>query len=1498
MKVKWKLCASIAIASILCAGYTWGIPALVNLPKNKVKIEEKIFSQTGYKIDIGNPKMTMGVFPSVWVESNNISVINSDNTKALSIENPRLKLKLLPLLKKQIQISHISSSSEIVNLVLTSDKEFLLGEYPLKFDNKEKKFTLQKIDMNLGAYDIVLDDKLNNKKVVLAGKYLNNGEYIKNKQFKFGTEGIVKIDNVSTPYLLDTEINLPINMFTKNKLKLIANIKDFDLSSISSYVNILSKDYVKDLKGILNFVATTKINSMGQKQIYSNLTTEKLLIKGEDKPTSIDFDDKLSFKINFETTDEGVNFQDTSITAKDINLRVSGKLSESGKKVPAMDLEVEANDSRLERICKIIPGLPDLLPEMDLYKLKKYFFYGNGEGKVRFVGNGERPEVFGQVKLRNVYVIKPIPKSADNASVDLNFKGKIMDINVYVPTSNQNVTLDGFIKIDGSKYSELKIKSTDSVDMQMAQEIVNPLHEIFKFKLGPVPIMKLAGLASLDIRSAGKKIDPHLWGNFKFRNATASFNDINNLEMKNAAGIINFDNTDINFKTTNATINGKSAQVHGDCDVKGNMNVFASTSGQNISDILKVIYTSPEMKDVQRVIKPFTNADGLADIFLNIYGTAKDAEKVKFNKDIFAKGKITLHNATTTLKDTYLPLHNVNGIVNFNKKNGDYDVSGYIRNSKLTVKGTSSETQMDLTALSDKFALSDIFDLLHPNLKMPYKNQIGDINVSFNGKYSGIADSDNLDYDKIVVEGKILPNFGTNNPIKISAGDFNIKHSALHGNNLKGTIHDNPFTISFTGRDIYKNMMKIADAKFNLPGFNLASLNNIKDQLEIPLAIKSKIDNTIDFKGSVDVNGYMKNGSIWADTDLRDTSFIYKPADAAIRILSGKANIRNNTLYLGNINSRLSSMPLFVNGKITNIQQNPYLDLYLTGKPTQMFFDRFINTKSVYPVKVKGDINFNAKLKGTLDKIYANSILNINENSYIYYMGATLQGAPSGATTSDGISTNPISITANAILSPNKIKFNSLKYDQIITSQNKRASIQNQIVANGDIELLKNNVIGFNNFRIKTTEPTNAKIFNVLFKKPTIKQGIFTSDLTINGTSLAPNVLGQLNVSSVDIPLLDATVHDVNLDFQKDYIYLKSKGVILTSDISVIAKIINNPLPPYVIEDLDIDTDTLDLNLIMDRFNDFDTDKLRNKHHSQSNDIAFSPNQVILKKGTVNAEKILIKKAQAQDFMTHMHLADDHILKIDNYSFNIANGLVDGTGSYDLNNLNAKGQMHIKGADAEIISENFFDMPGQMYGIVTGDLEATCKGISGPECVSTLSGEGKFSVKDGRMPKLGSLEYLLKAANLVTGGITGVSINSIIDIITPIKSGNFDDISGEIKVENGVANDINVYSSGKELNMYLTGSYNLSNLVADMEVYGSLSKDFSNVLGFIANLSLQRLFNKIPGISINEINPRSTSNINKIPNFDKANVLRVFKAEIYGDINGSNYVKSFRWIRK
>ena len=84
---------------------------------------------------------------------------------------------------------------------------------------------------------------------------------------------------------------------------------------------------------------------------------------------------------------------------------------------------------------------------------------------------------------------------------------------------------------------------------------------------------------------------------------------------------------------------------------------------------------------MQKVIAPFTHPQGTGDIFLNIYGTAKNAEAVEFNKDLFAKGTITLHDATTIMQDTYLPFTHVNGVVNFDQYDSDYDITGFVRNS-------------------------------------------------------------------------------------------------------------------------------------------------------------------------------------------------------------------------------------------------------------------------------------------------------------------------------------------------------------------------------------------------------------------------------------------------------------------------------------------------------------------------------------------------------------------------------------------------------------------------------------------------------------------------------------------------------------------------------------------------------------------------------------------------------------------------------------------------
>ena len=1498
MNKKWKIATILGIMALTCGAYTWGIPAIVNIQAHKSTIEKKVYENSGYKIDIGNPKLTMGFFPSVWVSSDNISLLNDDNSKALSIDNPRLKIKLLPLLRKKIEISRLSATKEVAYFVFTKDSELLIGQYPLKSQYKEKKFTLSKMDMNLGEYSIYLDDQKNSKQASLIGNYFEQGKYIQNKRLKFATESTLTVGDKSSNIFADVDIDLPIGRLTEDKFRINANIKDFDLSSISDYVSYATQNRLKSISGIMNFNADTKSDKFGHKNISTVLTTKNLAIIGDDRASSIIYPNTLTANINFDTVANGINFEKTTLSSDKIYLELNGKVFDIGKKAPKYNFTAEVKDTRLEDVVAIFPWTPRILPEFNLYKLKKHIIYGDGEGKLTFVGQGNRPNVTGEVKLRDAYVIKPVKGAPENVSVDMNFIGKHMLIKVFAPvTKDQNVTLQGKVWIDGSKYSELNVTSTDRVPLAPAQDVLNPMHEILRFQMGPIPLMKIAGYGNVNVRSAGKKVDPHIWGKVNFFDARASFIEVKHLELQNGSGVVNFNDKLTTFWTNKAYVYGKPIDVHGDCVALGEINTYVTSKGHDIKKLVRVIKDSPILFEVDKVLEPFGQADGIADVYLHIYGTATNAEEAVFNEDLFSRGTVTLHNARTLLQDTFLPFTGINGVVNFDKYDSDYDVTGYVRNSKVHVVGTGSNSIIDLKAYSDKTQLNDVFDLLHPDMLLPYKDDIGKIYASFAASYKGLAEAGQIDYNKLLVDGKLQSNMHTENPIKFNGGTFNIKNGLLSTSTLNGLFNGYPASLSFVAKDLDKEDFSIAEATFNFKNFDISSINTIKDQIKLPKDIAAQIDNLEELTGVIDINGTVKNNDIYANTDLKDTSFVYKPAGALVKILSGRANMRGTTLYLDKINTQVSGMPVFVDGRIYDtLSEYPNLSLSLSAKLTQQFFDRFFNAKSVYPVKTKGNINFHTKLRGPINALNTKSTLKLDENSSIYYMGATIAGAPTGNINTEGITTNPISIATDATIYPDKIKLNSLKYDQTITSQNKKKSVQNQLVASGEFSLLENNIIGLKDVKIKTENPTNARIFNVLFKKPTIKQGVFTTDLTINGTSTAPYILGLLNVTSVDIPLLDATVRDINVDFKEDFINLDAKAVVLTNDILAKMKIVNNPKLPIEVEDINIQMDALNLNVISDAINDLDADNTRT-NQVNTEQLMLQPGMLIIKNAQINADNVLIKKANATDFKAQMNLGEDQVFRMNNYSFNIANGTVEGSFSHDLKTYQTDGEMHIKNADASIISENFFDMPGQMYGTVTGDLKAGCTGLSSIDCINTLSGEGTFNVTDGRMPKLGSLEYLLKAGNLITSGVTGISINGIIDLITPLKTGDFKSISGDIKVNNGVADEINVYSSGQDLNMYLTGSYNIASLVADMEVYGSLSKNFSTILGRIGNSSLNTLFNTIPGIKINDINPKSTSNINKIPNFDKSKTLRVFKSEIYGDINGSSYVKSFRWIK-
>lgn len=1478
-----KLLITTFSLTVLYGIYYWGIPAVVNMPSRTDFIEKTVLKETGYKVSLTNPSVKMGLLPAVWIKADNFAVLNDDNSKALNINNPYISVKLLPLIFKNIDIKHLSADSINANLIFTKDSKLMLGQYLLTTPPKSQ-LKLKHAVVKIGDYNVNLDDKLQNKKINLDGKYLNVNNFIENKHVDLSTIAELTAGNKKAYIQADIDLKLPLNRISDDQLEVSGHVINLDLSDFSPYAKAISKDEIKSLSGIVNITANTALTADNHKQVKTKLIVKNLGILKDDIASSIHCKDKLVIKTDINTIKNGIDINEMKITGKGISAFSSGKVTRLNAKIPTVDLKVNINKSRAENIISILPGEPDLSPDIDLLLLKQTGFWGDVMGNLEVKGKADYPNVYGNILVSNAYVLKPIP-NAEKAIIKLSYTGDKMNLDVNVPTGgNQAVFVKGPVNLDKDRNAELNITSTDRVDLKTAQIVLNPLHDILHFDIGPVPVMDINGKGGINLYVTGNKKNPHGWGKFWFDDAKVSFIDIKNMTLTNGSGVLEFNNQDTVFKTNSAKLNGKPITVNGTCSLLGNLNFNVLTNGQDIENLLKIVKTSPMLADIQKLLETVENGKGPVNFKLNLTGQVKDPKDIVFNKNLFAKGNIDLFSNTIKIKGMPVAISQTSGNIKFDNLNADFNLTSNLNKSQLNIDGKIKDLFANVKVVSNKFNLGDGMKTLPPNTAVPYQNDISSINTSFIAKYNGSIE--NIDYNKLNLKGKIYSNKGAKSNLIVDNSSFELANSYFKLPMLKGTFKNSPFNITAFVNDAF-SQDRIVNGNCKINSLDLNLINDSAVQILLPPETVKELKNIDFLKGKVNLSARIRNNSLNAYTVLDDISLVYKPKHMKITINSGNMFLKNDLLNLNKINAQLGKMPLFIDGKIANVQKNPDLNLYINAKPNQEFFDQFFNNNALYPIKLKGDAILSTKASGTLDNLNTKSELKLQENSSLYYMGASI-----------GDIENPVRITVDNTYTPDRIRINNLQYDKIILSQNNKPFVTPQLNASGTMQLLSDNNVGFNNFKIKTQSPTDAKIFNIIFRKPFMKQGVFTSDLVLNGTSISPRIKGKLDITSIDIPFFDSTIRDVNLDFKNDKIVITSRGTVLTNDVHLDAVMKNKLTPPYIIEDINVKLADLNINKITDTLRDIEAEATRNPSLSSTNIQPFDISQLIIQKADIQAEKIKVRNINADDFTANLNLNKDGIVDVNKFKFNIAEGSVVGNFKHNIKNHKTNLDINLDKANALIMSEALFDLKGQVYGSVNGNFNLSCTGDTQENCFKTLAGEGSFKIADGRMPKLGSLEYLLKAGNLLRGGFTGLSINSIIDLITPLKTGDFESISGNIHITEGIADKINIYSSGNDLNMYMTGTYNLVTSIADMEIYGSLSKNITTVFGKIKNASLNTLFNTIPGINDSTETLLLQTEIGKIPNIKNAtDIYRIFMVDVDGDINGVDYVRSFKWVK-
>ncbi len=1477
-----KLLITLFVLTVLYGAYYLGIPALVNLPEKAGYIEETVLKEYGYKISLKNPHLKMGFTPAVWIKAENFAILNNDNTNALNIENPVINIKLLPLIFKKIDIGLFSAENMDVNLVFTKDSELKLGQYGLS-KKLNSPFKLNHACINLNGYNINLDDKFQSKDISLNGDYLIVKDFSNDKHINLSTSAKLQTGEKTSYLNTDIDLELPLNKIFDDKLEISGHIINLNLADFSAYAKALSKNKINSISGLVNFTADTIITEDKHKQIKTSLYIKNFGIYKKDLSTSVYSKGKIEIKTDINTIKNGLDINEMRITAEGIKAFCKGKITGLNNKIPNLDLKISINQSKAENIVSLLPAEHNLCPDINFFILKQAGFWGKTAGNLEIKGKADFPDIFGNIIVWDAYMVKPI-KNAEKAVIKIAFKGQKLDLDVKVPTSpTETVYVKGPINLYHDKYADLMITSSENVDLKTAQIVLNPLHDILHFDLGPVPIMDIQGKGGINLHVIGTRENPHGWGQFRFKNATVSFLDIHNMVLTNGSGTLDFDNQNTLFQTKTASFNGKPVSVRGTCSLSGVLDFTVKTAGQDLGNLIKIIKTSPMLADIQKMTESIEIASGASDFFLNLTGKVKDPKDIVFNKNIFAKGYINLHSAAIKLKGLPAKISNTSGVINFNNLDADFKLNSYLNKSEILTTGKIKDSDCDIKISSSRFKISDGLSSLPQSSKIPYGKDLGTVTTSFFAAYKG--DINKIDYNKIFVDGKIYPNKGAKSAIITNGGNFTLNNAEFKIPELKGTFNNSPFEISLYASNVF-NQKRIINGRCNIGSFDLNTINDTNLLAFLPADISKNLNDIKFLNGKVNIKARAKNNNIMAYIPLNDISILYKPKRVKLLINSGDILLNNDIVNLNKINVLFGNMPIFVNGKISNIHKTPSLNLYLNTKLTQEFFDQYINNKAVYPIKLKGDIIFTSKANGIPTNLNTDATLNIDSNSSLYYMGASI-----------GDIENPVKITVNSDYSPNRLRINKLQYDKIITSQNNKPYKAPQLSASGSIKLLADNIIGFDNFKIKTQTPTDAKIFNIIFRKPFMKQGVFTSDLTLNGTSLNPKINGKFEITSIDIPFFNSTIRDVNLDFKHDKIYITGKGTVITNDVLLNAIMKNNLTPPYVVDYAKLQLADLDINKITDTLRDNEAEATRNPSLSSNTIEPFDINQLVINNADIEADKIKVRNINADDFIANFNFDKNGEANIKNFSFDIAEGSVNGKFRHNINTHKTNLDINLDRANALIMSEALFDLKGQVYGSVNGSFKLNCTGDT-QDCFKTLSGEGTFKITDGRMPKLGSLEYLLKAGNLLKGGFTGLSINSLIDLVTPLKTGDFESISGDIHIADGIADNINIYSNGNDLNMYMTGNYNLTTSVADMKIYGSLSKNITTVFGKIKNASLNTLFNTIPGINSQTEKLLLQTDISKIPDIKNAtDIYRIFAVDINGDINGENYVKSFKWVK-
>lgn len=701
-------------------------------------------------------------------------------------------------------------------------------------------------------------------------------------------------------------------------------------------------------------------------------------------------------------------------------------------------------------------------------------------------------------------------------------------------------------------------------------------------------------------------------------------------------------------------------------------------------------------------------------------------------------------------------------------------------------------------------------------------------------------------------------------------------------------------TFDINNSRIYINGFADKENKVNLNitshNFNIANgVRLLESNLVVPNG-REMLSFFKEIKGKLDFQVNLSKDGISGDVFVKPSSLKVIPVNnLPININKGKIHITPDTIYLSDFSGyygKNSRNRVSMIGTVKDYTKSVDTYIEANGLATNELTKDYLSKLVGCPLTLVGDAGTKIIVKSLYNKIDLTVMSKLAKGQDILVDGASL--SPTGWDRA---------VKADFHFENNLLDIKSINY-YIASEINKNSKgIKPILTVNGlvDCSTLMVKRLGF-----EIPKPLPSEFLNVLIGQKLFKNGKIAGNLQMINTEGVAYLDGTLSMDKVRIPSQRLSIREGRFNTTKNNIHINAFGRFKRSEYKFTGDIRNELIFPVVVKNIHLTVDNIDVDRIIQSMNKQNTSAvssvptktavIADTESTDDDAYTFDTGLLIVERCILEVIDGHYKDINFGNLKANLTLDKHGILQIQSNKFDFAEGISTLKVYCDLVKHKYSIRLGVKDINSDLIATTLLALKKEITGKAMGLIE-----INTDDSLK-LNGRIQFAISNGTIQKVGLVEYALKFAALFRNPMAMISPSTIVDLVN-IPEGNFDKISGDLHIKENVIERIIIKSSAPQLSSFIIGRFDLETRDATLRIYTKFSNNNKGFFGFLRNISLNSLANRVSLNNDAESNYYAAE-IAQLPEIDADEKdCQIFLTKVDGDVEHFNFLSSLKKIK-